>query len=102
MSSKTFCDRCGKECETRRSVLHMNEMAITNKAEVVSSDDYRPIDLCTHCTDAVKAFIGPAMVVFRFDGPEMAIARAVPQPFYPADSPPPVPGWDAENTTAPG
>lgn len=95
MSTKTYCDRCGRECTSRRGHLHLTEMSMTNKAEVVSADDYRPVDLCDHCIDATKAFIGPAMVIFRheFDGPdsEAMAVRAVPAPpFYPPDAP--VPG----------
>lgn len=92
MSHKTYCDRCGAECTGRFGHLHLGETHATNQAEVVAQDDYKPIDLCGHCIDAVKAFIGPAMVVFRYEhGPvaeEMAMARPV-QPFFPADSPSP-------------
>lgn len=100
MSQKTYCDRCGAECAYRTGHLHLAEYHRRASGETVSQDEYRPFDLCGGCIDEVRAFLGDALVVVHYDQGENVMARAIPQPFYPPDSPPPpIPGWDGENTT---
>jgi hypothetical protein len=53
---------------------------------VVSQDEYNPFDLCGDCIDALRAFLGDALVVHHYEqGPQdTALAQVVPEPFYPA------------------
>lgn len=74
---KTFCDRDGRECEARTGYLHMTVVHRTNRDEVVAEDDYRPVDLCGPCIDALIAFFGPVLSAAprkTGDDPEMAMA----------------------------
>jgi hypothetical protein len=49
---KTFCDRNhAAECTSRIGRLHLAVTHQTNKGEVVSEDEYRPMDLCGDCVD---------------------------------------------------
>lgn len=85
---RTYCDRCGNECEARVGHLHLAVMHQTNKGEAVSHDEFKPVELCGHCTDALTGFIGPELALFQPQeplGPDSMMARAVPipQPFLP-------------------
>lgn len=48
---KTFCDRDDHQCTSRIGRLHLSVTHQTNKGEVVSEDEYRPLDLCGDCVD---------------------------------------------------
>jgi hypothetical protein len=65
MSSKIFCDRCGRQCEppARRSVVHLTELqyATGHPDHPVAEDSYRPADLCEICTDIIKAALGDGL-----------------------------------------
>jgi len=64
MSTRTFCDRCGRECTPpRRCVIHLHEVHLTSDGGEVGTDDYRPADLCDLCTDVIKAGLGDALRV---------------------------------------
>lgn len=82
---KFYCDRCGNECEARVGHLHLAVMHQTNKGETVSNDEFRPVELCGHCTDAVRDFVGPALAMFdpqqQDSYPGELVAR--PLPFLP-------------------
>lgn len=91
MSTKHFCDRCGAECAYRTGHVHLSEYHARASGEVVSQDEYKPFDMCGGCIDELRAFLGDALIVQHYGGPDEAVmASPVPQPFYPPDSP--VPG----------
>jgi hypothetical protein len=79
MSRKTYCDRCGAECKFRTGHMHLTELHARASGEVISTDDYNPFDLCGECVDAVRAFLGDALVVRHY---EHAEEMPVPQPFF--------------------
>ena len=93
MSSRTFCDRCGRECVAgmRRSVLHMTELqfATGHPEHPVAEDSYRPADLCDICTYLIKGALGDALKIGHHaeTGPDSEMAMAMDAP--------PIPGWDA-------
>ena len=75
MSQRTFCDRCGKECGHRRSVVHLAEFqyAEADPHSPVAEDNYHPPDLCDICTDVIKEVLSPALrMAERYDRLAMA------------------------------
>jgi hypothetical protein len=53
---KIFCDRQhNAECTSRIGRLHLSVTHQTGKGEVVSEDEYRPMDLCGDCIDEFLA-----------------------------------------------
>lgn len=52
---KTFCDRCGGECVNRTVIVSVAEQHTTAAGEPVATDEWRPVELCGPCGDAVKA-----------------------------------------------
>jgi hypothetical protein len=74
---KTFCDRDGRECESRTGHLHLAVIQQTNKGEVVSEDEYRPMDLCGPCIDElVNTFLGGKIALHYNTKADIAIAGA--------------------------
>jgi hypothetical protein len=81
MSHKTYCDRCRAECKFRTGRLHMEEMHARASGEMVSSDDYKPFDLCGECIDAVRAFLGDMLIIQHYEPDSVAVG-------YPPDRAP--------------
>jgi hypothetical protein len=78
---RTYCDRCGNECEARVGHLHFAVIHQTNKGETVSHTEYKPVELCGHCTDAVQDFVGEVLSMYEpGPGPDSAMmAHPFPQ-----------------------
>lgn len=72
---KTFCDRGHQaECTSRIGRLHISVVHQTNKGEVVSEDEYRPMDLCGECIDELMTTFlagqSPIPMMTKADYPE--------------------------------
>jgi hypothetical protein len=76
MSTRTFCDRCGEQCQGKIFRVNVCAQEMTNKGEPVSNDMYQPVDLCGPCGKAYVLTLVPDMRVRgRHDQDS--------QPFYP-------------------
>lgn len=63
---KTFCDRSdGRECTARIGYLHLTVVHRTNQGEVVAEDEYKPVEMCGQCIDALIEFFGPGLTAPR-------------------------------------
>jgi len=93
---KTFCDRHPEvECTSRIGLFNFTIIHKTNKGEVVSEDQFSPLELCGECIDELFAgfLVGRAPLSLmrepRYPGEEAIIADT-PLPFprgIAADSP---------------
>jgi hypothetical protein len=56
--TKTFCDRCGGECQNYTASLYGNITHTTGKGEIVAEESIEQIQFCHACLDAAAAALG--------------------------------------------
>lgn len=70
---KTFCDRCGQECQNLKARLALSITHMTSQQEEVG-EDYGWLELCAACVKAL-ALAGFTIPIRSSEGHKMAMAR---------------------------
>jgi hypothetical protein len=85
VSTKTFCDRCGRQCRgNKRGHVHLVEIHFTSGGEHVGEDEYPPADLCWRCLKVIKEVLGKALAIPRQNRRGELVAME--QPLYTEDA----------------
>jgi hypothetical protein len=78
MSTRTFCDRCGEQCQGKIFRVNVCAQEMTNKGEPVSNDMYQPVDLCGPCGKAYVLTLVPDMRILVMPYPDAMHAPVLP------------------------
>lgn len=90
---KTYCDRCGAECDNKicRIEGHVHHFTSGRDKMLVGEDEIKPVELCGHCEDAFAQFLGPS---FRLNEYGSVKSQPVPEGPYTEDGRAPEMAYD--------
>jgi hypothetical protein len=60
---RTFCDRCEEPCVNTTVMINVDVHHHTNDGQVVAEDNYRPIELCNVCLEALREFMPGTLAI---------------------------------------